>query len=799
MQSVWQDVRYAIRGLWQRPGFTAIAIITLTLGIGANTAIFSIINTVLLKPLPYESVNRLVVIWTSLKRADQVELSPNTFSAIREGARMFSEIAASERVNLNLTGAGNPVRLEGQAATANLFPVLGIQPLLGRTFSVEEDRANARVAVLSNSLWQSRLGGSKEVVGSIVQLDGKAFEVIGVMPNHFQFPPPGRGAPAEVWIPRSLETEKRRDAHNLLTIGQLKDGTTFDQARAEMDGLVSNWLQADPRRQGTGINLVPLHSQVSRKIRPSLLVLSGAVGFILLIACANVANLLLASATARRKEIALRFALGASRWRVVRQLLTESVLLSTLGGSFGLLLAVWGSEAIRVLGAGQIPRADEISIDTTVFAFTLALSLLTGIVFGAAPALYASRANINEVLKEGGRSSTSGDRHRLRRVLVIAEVSLSVVLLLGAGLFIKGFWQLVNVDPGFATEKLLTVELSLTADRYAAMHSRTAFYERLLDRVATSPGVQSAAIVNHPPFSGRRGIGAFQIEGKPAPTGMENTPLADFRVVSPGYFEMLRIPIVEGRTFADSDGSWTQRVTIVNRAFAERYWPGENPIGMRLRGDQEWLTVVGIAGDIRQSGLDEEAAPHVYAPYQQGALLRTGLIVRTTTDPATLVPAIQKAVNAIDPDLPIYNVRTMDESIAMSVSDRRVNLVLLSVFAITALLLAAAGIYGVVSYSVTQRVQEIGIRMALGAQRQDIVRLIVGEGMLPVALGLAVGIAGALVLTRVLGSLLAGISTNDPTMFVVISVVLGIVALLACSVPALRATRIDPMVAVRLE
>ena len=799
MNTFRQDLRYGTRMLVKKPGFTLIAIITLALGIGANTAIFSVINTVLLMPLPYKDGERLVAVWGRLKQVDQVELSPNELLDYRQRSRVFSQFAASESANLNLTGGLEPVRLEGRAVTANLFPLLGVPPLMGRTFTEEEDKANARVAVLSYSLWQSTLGGASDAVGRTIALDGKAYEVIGVMPSEFNFPPPVTNyKQSEIWVPRSLETETRRDAHNLFTIGQLTPGATFAQAIAEMSGIAQQREREDPRKQ-IGINLVPLQGQVGRQLRPSLLILAGAVGFVLLIACANVANLLLASASARRKEIAVRLALGASRWRIVRQLLTESLLLSLAGGGLGLLLAAWGTEAIRALGADQIPRADQITVDGLVLGFTVLLSMATGAIFGLAPALQASRDDLNKTLRDGGGSGSASGHHRLRTTLVMTEVALSLVLLVGAGLLIKSFWRLLNVDPGFKTHNLLSLELSLTSERYADQMTRSAFYQQLLERVSALPGVRSAALVNHPPFSGRRGINAFKLEGRPDPTGIEDTPLADFRVVSPGYFEMMGIPVFRGRAFDSSDTKDAAQTAIVNLAFADRYWPNENPIGRRLSDGDGWTTVVGVVGDIRQSGLDQEAAPHVYAPYLQTPLRRTGVLIRTSADPLSLATPVREQVIAIDPDQPLYNLHTMEELIEVSMSGRRLNLVLLALFALTALLLAAVGIYGVVSYSVTQRTHEIGIRIALGAQASDVMKLIVTRGMTPVVFGMAAGIVGALALTRVMSTLLFGVSANDPLTFAAIAALLAVVALMACYIPARRATSLDPMIALRHE
>ena len=800
MRAVTQDLRYALRMLLKKPGFTAVAVITLALGIGANTAIFSVINTVLLRALPYTDGDRLVAVWGKLQKVDQVELSPAEFADFRERTSSFAQLAASERANLNLTGTGDPVRLEGQAVTANLFPMLGVTPLMGRTFTVEEDQTNAPVAVLSYGFWQKRLGGESDAVGKTIKLDGKNYEVIGVMPGEFQFPPPLTNyKQGEIWVPRSLQTEKRLDAHNLFTIARLAPGATFAQSRAEMDGVVRQREQEDSRRQGGGVNLVPLQAQVGRQLRPSLLILAGAVAFVLLIACANMANLLLASASARQKEIAVRLALGATRWRIVRQLMIESLLLSVIGGGFGLLLASWGNDAIRLLAADQIPRADQLKLDGVVLAFTFLLSVVTVAIFGLAPALQASRVDLNSTLKEGGRSGSGVGRRSLRNALVVVEVALSLILLVGAGLMIKSYWRLLNVEPGFDKTNLLSIELSLTSDRYAQEPPRAAFYQELLERVSKLPGVESAAIVNHPPFSGRRGISAFSIEGKPQPTRLEDTPLADFRAISPNYFEMMNIPLLQGRAFTGADEKDALQTVIVNRAFADRYWPGEDPLGRRLNEGDGWMTVVGVVGDIHQSGLDQEAAPHVYAPFTQASVRRSGLLLRAAGDPLSLVGAVRSEVNSIDPDQPIYNIHTMEELIAGSMSDRRLNLLLLAVFAATALSLAAIGIYGVISYSVTQRIREIGVRIALGAQSPDVLKLIVKQGMAPVVIGMAVGIAGALALTRLMSNLLFGVEPNDPLTFGSIAVVLGFVALLACYIPARRATRVDPIVALRYE
>ncbi|MBK9314236.1 MAG: ABC transporter permease [Acidobacteria bacterium] len=798
MQILWQDMRYGMRMLVKKPGFTLVAVITLALGIGANTAVFSVINTVLLKRLPYPNAENLVVIWGKLKRVDQVELSPKELVEYREGSRSFTQIGAGESVNLNLTGGSEPLRVEGYAATENLFSTLGTKPLLGRTFTVEEDRTNARVALLSHKLWQNQFAGKSGIIGQTIMLDGAGYTVIGVMRQEFQFPPPiSNRVPGDIFLPRSIETETNRDSHNLVAVGLLKPGVSYEQARVDFETLARRRQQDDPRVQ-VGVNLVPLNAAVGRQLRPSLLILAGAVGFVLLIACANVANLLLAGAAARRNEVAVRLALGASQWRIARQSLTESLLLAFLGGGAGLLIAIWAGDLVRLLGTGQIPRADQIDVDGRVLAFTLLISLLTGVIFGLAPALQASRSDLNETLKEGGRGTKTGNQ-RLRGVLVVVEVGLSLVLLIGAGLMIKSFWRLLEVEPGFDSKNLLNVELSLPEAKYAEDPQRIGFYKSVLERVSSIPGVGSAALVNHPPYSGRRGVSVFNIEGRPEPKSMDETPLADFRVISPDYFRMMNIPILQGRSFTEGDAKGAPVVAVINQTFAGKFWPNGNPIGRRINLGEDWATIIGIAGDVRQSGLDEEAAPHVYASYLQIPLGRSGLLVRASVDPMSLVGAVRRQVRSVDRQQPIYNIATMEELIAKSMSTRKLNLWLMGSFAAIALLLAAVGIYGVISYSVTQRTHEIGIRMALGAQTSDLRRMVVRQGMALALIGVVIGLAGALALTRVMASLLFEVNATDPSTFAVITLALMAIAFLASWIPARRASKVDPMIALRWE
>jgi len=802
MGSLLQDLRFGARMLMKQPGFTLIAVLTLALGIGANTAIFSVINTVLLGSLPYKEADRVVIVWSGiLSKGIEFDMAPIEYFDFRDRNSVFAQMAATQKTNINLTGNEEPLWLEGRSATASLFPLLGVTPLIGRTFTHEEDRANARVAVLSYNLWQSRFAGSKEIVGRDITLNSRAYTVIGVMPAEFQFPPPlGGHRPGEIWIPRSLETDNERVSHNLLVIARLKDGVTLQQAQGEMDRIARQRAQEDPRANSdSGASITPIPEQVGRQLRPSLLVLAGAVGFVLLIACANVANLLLSLAASRQKEIAVRLALGASRFRIMRQLVVESLLLSSLGSGGGLLLAAWIGKAIRTLGAMQIPRAEQISVDSHVLGFTLLISFGAALVFGLAPAWQASQTNLNESLKEGGRSAQAGGRQRLRNALIVVEVALSLILLVGAGLLIKSFWRLQQVEPGFDSRNLMSVEISLPPAKYGERTQSVAFYQQMLERVKTLPGVQAAAIINHPPFSGRRSHNPFQIEGRPAPTNPSEWPGADYRTISPDYFQAMSIPLLQGRAFNEHDAADAPNVGIISQACAERYWPGEDPLGRRIKAGGAWMTIVGVVGDVKQSGLDFSAAPHIYVPSWQTPWLRVGLLARTASEPLSFVPAVRRQIQTVDRDQPIYNIHAMEELINESVSLRRLNLLLLGAFALVALALATVGIYGVIAYTVTQRTQEIGIRMALGAGRRDVLRLLIGQGMKRALLGVGIGLAGALALTRLMKTLLFGVSATDPLTFAGVVVLLTLAALLACWLPARRATKVDPLTALRHE
>ncbi|MCG3161860.1 MAG: hypothetical protein JMDDDDMK_03075 [Acidobacteria bacterium] len=803
MQSLWQDLRFGARMLLKRPGFTAVAVLILALGIGANSAIFSVINGVILRPLDYADPDRLVVVWEKIKQTDQLELAPDDYFDYRDSAQFIEHLAASDRRNYNLTGGDDPVRIEGAAVTASLFPALGVAPALGRTFSPEEDRAGADpVVVLSYGLWQRRFGGDPKIIGRAISLSGAAHTVIGVMPASFQFPPPQAQSGvirSELWTPRRLETETGRNSHSLFVIGRLKPGVTMAQAKAGIETIAARRQQTRrDTHESIGANTLPLGDQVARRIKPSLMALLGAVGIVLLIACANVANLLLLRAASRRKEIAIRAAMGAGRARLLRQLMIESLLLALLGGGAGLLIAYWGVDALLTLGGGVIPRADEVTLDARVLGFTLLISLLTGVIFGLIPALRASGLDLNEALRDGGRISTGGS-NRLRGALVVAEVALALVMLIGAGLLIKSFWRLQQVAPGFNAKNLLAMETSLASTRYDTPQSQAAFFKQALERINSLPGVQSAAIVNNPPLSSRRSVDGFLIEGRPEPRSRSETPLADYRSISPDYFRAMNIPISQGRAFTEADAADAPPVAIVNEAVVRRYWPNESPIGRRIKMRDRWQTIVGVVGDVRQSGLDAEASTHVYMPFAQNPQGRMGLVIRTSAEPMSLAAAVRNQIGAIDKDQPVYNVQTMERTVADSVSPRRLNMLLLGILAAVALALALTGIYAIIAYSVAQRTREIGVRIALGAQRRDVMRLVVGHGMSLALLGVAVGLALALGLTRFLSGLIYDVSATDPATFAAVVALLAIVALVACYIPARRATKVDPMIALRCD
>ena len=813
MATIFNDIRYGIRSLIKRPSFTSIAIVTLALGIGANTAIFSVVNAVLLRRLPFTHPEQLVTLWERNPKQGYEQNPPaaGNFIDWRDQNRVFAQMAIYEpSKKFNLSFEDRAERITGAAVSASLFDLLGVSPVRGRAFSsAEEQTGRNQVVVISEAFRRSHFVANPTPVGETLALDGKNYEIIGVMPEGFQFPG-GSGtvlrtftaAPANLWVPLTLDAEtiRQRSSHSLNVIGRLKPGVTVAQATSEMDAIQQRLEQQYPTFYvGSNVKIVPLGEQVVGATRRPILVLLGAVAFLLLIACANVANLLLARAASRKKEIALRAALGAGRIRIIRQLLTESLLLSFAGGVAGTLLAAWGVRALSTIVPANFPRRDEISIDLWVLGFTLLISVLTGVVFGLGPAMTSAKVNLTEALKAGGRNTAGAPSHRLRNLLVIAEISLALVLLIGASLMIQSFLRLQNVNAGFKTDHRLTMEVSLPPTSYPRAQ-RPAFFQQLLERTSKLPGVEAIAAAKHLPLSGDNMNFAFDIEGRPFPNGQ--SPGADCRVVTPDYFKTLEIPLIKGRILSDSDSPQSAHVLLINERMARRYFPNEDPIGKTIVLGINNFTgqIVGVVGDVKHVGLDAEVNEEVYVAYAQAPFWTDmNLIVKTSGDPASVVGPIRNEVASLDRNVPIGKVRTMDAVVAESVAQPRFRTFLLTLFGIVALLLATVGIYGVMSYAVTQRTQEIGIRMALGAQISDVRRLIVGHGIALALIGVAGGVAGAFVLTRLLATLLFGVTPTDVRTYAAVSIGLIAAALIACFVPARRATKVDPLVALRCE
>ena len=812
METLLKDLRYGLRSLLKHPGFTAIAVITLALGIGANTAMFSVINAVLLRPLPYHDPGRLVTIWEESPERDLYQL-PISYANYRDWVdqnHVFEQISAYTFTNLNLTGAGEPARLSTVRTSANLFSLVGATPRLGRTFLPEEDKEGGnRVVILGHALWQSRFASDPAIIGKSLTLNNQSHTVVGVMSPNFQFPV-GFGYlgkvlndPTDLYVPiAATGDEARRGNYSFFALGRLKPGVTIDQARAEMTTIERRLEQQYPEgNTGIGVSLIPTQEQTVKEIRPALLVLLGAVAFMLLIACANIANLLLARAASRQKEIAIRTALGASRLRVLRLLLTESLILSLAGGLLGLLLAFWGTDALMALTPDNIPRLNEVGVDARVFGFTLAVSLVTGIFFGLIPAIHASKPDLNEALKEGSRGAMgSSAGKRTRNVLVAVEVALSLVLLIGAGLMIKSFARLQQMNLGFNPEKVLAVTLTLSNSRYPEERQQAAFFQETLNRLQSLPGVQSAGATTALPLTLELSGSDFRIEGHPEPEAGKEL-IIHTRSVSPGYFGTLGIRLLKGRDFSDRDKSDAPRTAVINSELARIYFLNEDPLGKRITFDdgQSWISIVGVIGDVKQLGLDSSAKPEVYFPYLQVSEPSMSLVARTVSDPLSLAAAVKNQIQTIDKDLPIDEAKTMQQLLAESISGRQFNMLLLTIFALVALVLAVVGIYGVMSYTVTQRRHEIGIRVAIGAQSRDVFRMVIGQGMRLAIIGVAFGLVGAFGLTRLMTSMLFGVEPTDPATFVTIAVLLTVVALVACYIPGRRATKVNPLVALRYE
>jgi putative ABC transport system permease protein len=810
METFLQDLRYGVRMLLKKPGFTVVAVLTLALGIGANTAIFSVINGVLLRSLPYTEPERLVALWETnpklgTESRNRNEVAMGNFLDWRSQNESFEQVGALYYTNVNLTGTGEPEQIQSAIVTVNLFETLGLQPVNGRSFLSEEEKPGSpRVVVVSHELWQRRFGSDPNLVGKTFTLNGNPSTVVGIMPPGFelQFP---TNRQVEMWLPMRIDTANAdRKAHYLYVLGRLKKEASLEQAQSEMTAIAARLQQKYPDTNAEkGANVIALQSQLIGDVRSYLYVLFAAVGFVLLIACANVANLLLVRVSARHKEIAIRQALGASRGRLIRQLLTEALALSFIGGLLGLLLARWGIDLLVALTPSDVPRLGEIRMHTAVFGWTFAVSLLAGVLFGLAPALQASKPDLNESLKESSGRSTGGvQRNRIRSLLVISEVALALVLLIGAGLMIKSFMRLQQVKPGFEPDGLLTMSLSLPRQKYNESQKANLFFDQLFERIKTVPGVEAVGGTDPLPLSNSNATTGFVVEGGPL-LPMADRPEVGERAVTPGYFETMRIPVLKGRSFTEQDRSNTPLSVIVNEALARRYWPDEEVIGKRLgfneSDKQDWYEIVGIVGNVKHDRLAAEPKPELFFAYRQYPKNFMSLVVRASSDPANLSAALREQVLAVDPDQPVFDIKTMNERMSKSMAQNRFVMLLLTIFSALALILAAVGIYGVMSYAVTQRTHEIGIRLALGAQTGDVLKMVVGQGLALTLAGVAAGVVGAVALTRLMSSLLFEVSATDWLTFMLVALLLTGVALAACFVPARRATRVDPMVALRHE
>jgi putative ABC transport system permease protein len=801
---MFQDLRYGVRMLLKQPGFTLIAVLTLGLGIGANTAIFSVVNAVLLRALPFKDTGRLVALWESNPQNPQNEVAAANFLDWRAQNQVFEQLAALSYASVALTGEAEPERLQAVVVTPSFFATLGAQARLGRTFLPAEERPDApRVVVLSHDLWQRRFAADPNLIGKTIMLNGLNRTVVGVMPPGFQLQFPTQRQ-VDLWLPRIFTTtlSANRTAHFLYVFARLKPNVTTAQAQGEMETLARRLAEQYPNSNtNVSVRLNPLQTQIVGKVRRPLLILLGAVACVLLIACANIANLLLGRAAVRQREFAIRAALGATRLRVIRQLLTESVMLAGLGGALGLLLAFWGIRLLIAISPATLPRLQEVGIDGQVLGFTLLVSLLTGLVFGLVPALQASRLDLNASLKEGQRSAIGGLRQQLRGLLVGTEVALALVLLTGAGLLLRSFWHLLEVNPGFKPDHVLAMDIALPGAKYGKAEQQAAFFEQSLRRVESLPGVVSAAAGLNLPLSGSNATTGVTPDDRPIPAPSDVSQI-DYRLISPNYFRTLGIPLRAGRDFSERDAPGNPPVAIINESLAHRFWPNEDAVGKRLTVRENppvSCEVIGVAGDVKHYRLDAEAKAEIYVPYLQRPNDFMHIVVRTAADPLQLVGALRRELAAVDKDQPVHNIKTMEQLLAESIAQPNFNLRLLGIFAAVALLLAAVGIYGVVSYLVTQRTHEIGIRLALGARAQDVLKLVVKQGMSWALGGVALGLIASFALTRLMEGLLFGVRASDPLTFMVITLLLSGIAFVACWVPARRATKVDPLSALRQE
>jgi len=811
VESLLQDLRFGVRTLRKSPAFTAIAILTVALGIGANTAVFSVVHAVLLKPLPFPDSERLVQVWEKVSLSnyqnDQNNPAPGNFADWKTQSTAFEDMGAYRNRSFNLTGSGEPLRVEGEQVSASLFSLLKVNATLGRIFTAEDDQpAGRHVVVIGNGLWKSRFASDDTIVGKSILLDGESYSVIGVMPQNFHFPDPDD----QLWVPLALTPQDlaNHGSHYLLVVARLKHGVPLAQAQAELQGIAQHFTQLYPdSNTGVQTNVVGLHEEIVGPVRAVLLALFAAVALVLLIACANLANLLLGRASARYREIGIRMALGAGRIRILRQLWTENALLVLFGCALGLLFARWGLLALKLLSPPHIPRMDEIHLDTSVLLFSLGISLFAGVLFGALPALQATRDNVSQFLKEVARESSAGAHLRTRALLVVLETALGVIVVIAAGLLLRSFLLLESVPLGFQPQSVLTFRVIPRGERHSQPSGRSAFYQQAIERIAALPGVKSAAAVSFIPLTFARSSKGFSIEGR-APAAPGQIPMAGFDVVTPGYFESLRIPLRSGRDFSWRDTPQGQRVVIINEAMARAYWSGQDPLGHRINlGTFEnnpvpWLTVVGVVGDIRDFDVLTAPRPTLYFPVSQvddASYILRDWVVRTSGDPLALASSLRAAIRQVDPDLPVSRVQTLEQLWGVSTAPQRFNLWLFGSFAALALILAAIGIYGVMAYNVAQRTREIAIRMAMGARRSDVLRLVLTQSILPAAAGVFLGLSAALALTRLMTSLLFGLTATDPATFTAVALLLILVALAATYMPARRATQVDPLVALRYE
>jgi putative ABC transport system permease protein len=813
MTGLFQDLRYALRQLRKNPGFTAVAVITLALGIGMNTAIFNVVNGVLLQPLGFKDANRLVRIWhvppaKSFPGMTTFAVSAGNYLDWEKQNQVFDRMAILSFRGFDLTGSDKPEQVDAITVSSNFFATLGVQPMLGRVLSPDENQpGRSHVVVLSHRFWQEHFGANPDIVGRNISLDGSSYLVAGVMPPAFRFPDL-----AQMWTPMAWTDQERsvRGEHHYMVVARLKPGVQLKQAQAEMNTISARLEQAYPEDdKGWGAVVVPLHDDLVAGVRPALLLLLGAVAFVLLIACVNVANLALAKTFSRQKEIAIRTALGATSARVLRQILTETVLLALAGGALGLAYAHFAVRLIVAFLADKLPRSLDIGLDSQVLVFTAAISVVTGIVAGVLPAWRLTRRDVNEALKQGlGRTDADSSGHRTRSVLVVSEVALSLMLLVGAGLMIRSFQRLRAVNPGFDSRGVLTMNAMVSRAKFSTPTQQISFFERVLDRVRTLPGVESAGVIDDIPLDNQGSHQPVAIEGRP-PVPMSEQPEVDVRLISAGYMGAMRIPIVRGRDFNDSDVAGRPAAVLISESMARQFWPGEDPLGKRLTltfSPDAVREVVGIVGDVKLDGLDQ-TRPNatLYSPLDQvssaggwGSFPMT-LVVRSTSSPTGMISAVSNAVREVDREIPLRDIFAMDDLVSNSLSQQRFNMLLLGAFAGLALLLAAVGIYSVLSYSVKRSVREIGIRLALGARVGDVLRAVVLEGMKPTLIGVALGTVGALALGRVLSSMIYGVRPTDPVTFLAVALLLAAVALLASIIPAYRATKVDPLVALRYE